>query len=519
MKLEEKELDKITVILAEAAEVAEAPFLAFAFKKEDSPQFEVKLVYPQEFQKIFENVIFLSSANPFLGEIYQELESKLGRDYREVFKNIAKVDELEKTSRQLRVKGGGICPLVFEKEAVGFLLFLCKEPEMRTLKIVESFARQIIYYIAFRDAQHRAWEASVKSQAVLEASSDAFFTIDTEGNHVYVSPSIEALTGYTPEEFIRGLITPERYVHPDDLQKVMGFYRDAFAGKKGGTEFRLIRKDGNVVWVSLFSNPVYDTKGRLIGIQGVERDISARKKAEWELEEAKEREKLKTEFMSVISHELRTPVTPIQGYVDVLLSGQLGELNPQQKEALLTIKKQSKRLLDLIDSVLDITRVEYGKPIEIKKEPVLINVLITEIVEGLKYQFQEKDIKLETDLSSEIETICADEAKIARVISNLLGNALKFTPKKGKVGIKTSKVGEEIKIEVWDSGIGLEKENLEKIFDKFFQVDSSYTRAAGGIGMGLAIAKEIVEAHKGKIWAESEGLGKGSRFIFTLPLL
>jgi hypothetical protein len=222
--------------------------------------------------------------------------------------------------------------------------------------------------------------------------------------------------------------------------------------------------------------------------------------------------------MSVISHELRTPVTPIQGYTDLLLSEKSGPLNDQQKEALHIIRSNSKRLLDLIDGVLDISRVERGKPVEVKKEPIMFNQIIKDLVEGLKFQFDEREVKLELELSPEIDALLADEAKITRVVANFIGNALKFTPKKGRVKLSTRKTGDSLECSITDTGIGIEKENLTKIFEKFYQVDSSYTRATGGIGMGLTIIKEIVEAHGGKVWAESEGLGKGARFVFTLPL-
>jgi PAS domain S-box-containing protein len=353
---------------------------------------------------------------------------------------------------------------------------------------------------------------------MMSASSDAFFTIDTQTGHIHVSQNLQEMTGYAPDEFLQGLMNPEKYVYQEDLQKVKDFYRDAFTGRKVAVEFRMQRKDGNLIWFSIFSNPIVDSSGKLVAIQGSGRDISDTKKATWELEKSREREQLKTEFMSVVSHELRTPITPIQGYTEMLLSGAMGALTPQQREAIDTIKKQSKRLLDLIDSVLDISRVEYGRPVEIKKEPVSLNAIIQEVVDGLQANFQEREINPEHALSPEIETIIADESKVARVISNLLGNALKFTPKKGHIGLRTAKKGADAIIEVSDSGVGLDPDNRQKIFEKFYQVDSSYTRSAGGTGMGLTLVKEIIEAHGGRVWAESDGLGRGARFIFTLPL-
>lgn len=516
MKVNEHDLEKIKTILRDAMFAADVPAVFLALKTEGTPQFEVKLMVPESFK--IKQTLFLPSINTFVGSVCQSREAAMSGDLEEGIRNIALPSEIEAASGFTRTKSIGLCPITIEREVQGLLFFAARENNARALKILESFAAQVCSYFTIREYLHIAHEANLKSQTIMETSQDAFFTIDTQGGHVHVSPNLEQMTGYPADEFLEGLKNPEKYVEPDDLSKFKEFYRQIFSGQKVNVEFRMKRKDGNIIWFSIFANPIFDTMGRLVAIQGVGRDISENKKATWEMQKAQEREMLKTEFMSVISHELRTPLTPIQGYTDILLSGHPGELNQEQRDALMIIKKQSKILLALIDSVLDITRVEYGRPVEIKKEPIILNEIIEDVVDGLKFQFQEKEIKPEAELSPEIQTILADESKISRVISNVLGNALKFTPKKGRIGIKTSKIGPDVRIEIWDSGIGLEPENLGKIFEKFYQVDSSYTRSVGGIGMGLTIVKEIIEAHGGKVWAESGGLGAGAKIIFTLPL-
>lgn len=333
---------------------------------------------------------------------------------------------------------------------------------------------------------------------MISAAPDAFFTIDTQTGHIHVNESLEEMTGYSPDEFLRGLINPEDYVYREDLQKVRDFYRDAFTGQKVGVEFRLQRKDGNLIWFSILANPIFDSAGKLVTIQGVGKDISEHKKATWELERTSEREQIETGFMSVISHELRTPLTLIQGYLELLLS-EPGKLTPEQKNALDTIKKQSLRLLDLIDSVLDITRVEYGKPIEIKKEPVSLNAIIMEVVGGMAFLFQEKEIKVGTALAPEIETIMADETKIARVISNLLGNALKFTPKKGEIGVKTTKTGAAVQVEIWDTGIGLEPEICRRSLISSFRLTALIPGGRAGSAWGWRSSKRSSKPTAGKL--------------------
>ncbi len=516
MKVNEHDLERMKAILQDAMFASDSPVAFLALKTEGSPQFEVKVAIPDRIK--IKQPVFLPSINGFVNAAHQSREAAMSSDLLEGLRNLALPSEIEAVAGPARAKGVGVCPITIEREVQGLLFLVARDNNPRTLRIFDSFASQICSYFAVREYLRAAHEANLKSQTIMETSQDAFFTIDTQHGGVHVSPNFEQMTGYPADEFLEGLKNPEKYVVEEDLPKFRDFYRDTFSGQKVKVEFRMKRKDGNTIWFSIFSNPIFDSAGKLVAIQGVGRDISENKKTNWELQKAQEREMLKTEFMSVISHELRTPLTPIQGYTDVLLSGNMGALNQEQKEALLTIKKQSKMLLALIDSVLDITRVEYGKPIEIKKQPVMLNEIIEDVLDGLKFQFQEKEIKPQADLSPEIQTILADESKISRVISNVLGNAIKFTPKKGRIGISTAKVGPDVRVEIWDSGLGVEAEHLEKIFEKFYQVDSSYTRSVGGIGMGLAIVKEIVEAHGGRVWAESKGLGTGTRIIFTLPL-
>ncbi|MBN2058012.1 MAG: hypothetical protein JW782_04395 [Candidatus Saganbacteria bacterium] len=229
-------------------------------------------------------------------------------------------------------------------------------------------------------------------------------------------------------------------------------------------------------------------------------------------------DRLKTEFLSLVSHELRTPITPIKGYLALMLGGKMGDFSDQQKHALNILMRQSDHLEDLIGSVLDISRLELGKPIPAELQPLSIKKMIDDIIEALKLSVEERGLRLSVEIPGPLPTIMGDEIKLKRVMTNLIGNSLKFTPKGGWITIKAGLDGTNIKIEVVDNGIGIAREYLEKIFAKFFQIDSSYSRAAGGIGMGLAIAKELIELHGGKLWAESPGLGRGASFIFTLPV-
>ena len=229
-------------------------------------------------------------------------------------------------------------------------------------------------------------------------------------------------------------------------------------------------------------------------------------------------DRMKTEFLSMVSHELRTPITPIKGYLTLMLGGKVGQFSTEQKKALNVLLRQSDHLQDLIDSLLDISRLELNKEIPITKEPLSIKKLLEDVVESDHFAAEQRGLALKLEIDKTLPTFMGDAIKLKRILANLLGNAIKFTPKGGTVILRATSDPANLRIEVADNGIGIEADCLEKIFDKFFQVDSSYTRASGGIGMGLAIARELVAVHGGKIWAESQGPGKGSKVIFTLPL-
>ncbi|MFH2034674.1 MAG: ATP-binding protein [Candidatus Margulisiibacteriota bacterium] len=225
--------------------------------------------------------------------------------------------------------------------------------------------------------------------------------------------------------------------------------------------------------------------------------------------------KVKEEFLSIVSHELRTPLTPMIDYINLFREGAFGEMTSQQKEVLVRLQASTKRELNLVDSLLDVSRLESGlfKP---KKKPIFIKNLILDIISNSENEIKGKKITVETDIAE--ETIQADESLLVRAFSQLVDNALKFTPKGGKISVRAFPGDHLIKFEVADTGVGVPQDKLERIFDKFYQVDSSYTRQFGGMGLGLTIVKQIVMAHNGNIQAESKGAGHGLTIIMELPI-
>ena len=225
--------------------------------------------------------------------------------------------------------------------------------------------------------------------------------------------------------------------------------------------------------------------------------------------------KAKDEFLANMSHELRTPMNSIIGFSEVLCDGKYGPLNERQKKYAQNILVSGRHLLSLINDVLDLATVESGKMVLEASLFSVKNCLeeAVRMVGGLP--FSEK-IKPVLELAEGLGELHADQRKIKQVVYNLLANAVKFTPA-GKVGIRVRRVDGGIEMAVWDTGIGIAPENLGKVFEAFFRVESAYTKETEGTGLGLAICRKIVELHGGKIWIESGGIGKGTTVKFTIP--
>jgi signal transduction histidine kinase len=233
--------------------------------------------------------------------------------------------------------------------------------------------------------------------------------------------------------------------------------------------------------------------------------------------ELKKMDQMKSDFVSNVSHELRTPLTSISGYTKLLLMEKLGSVNDQQKDCLNIVAEESERLTRLINNVLDLSKLESGK-IKFKLEKITIKEIATSTIQTLIHVANDKNITIKLKSIGKTPDFKASKDLVKQVFINLLNNALKFTPEDGKISvtIKHQKTTNMIDIAIKDSGDGIEKELIPRLFDKFYQVDSSMTRAYGGTGLGLVIVKHIIDAHKGKIKVKSK-IGEGSEFVFSLP--
>lgn len=251
---------------------------------------------------------------------------------------------------------------------------------------------------------------------------------------------------------------------------------------------------------------IMDEQGNIQGVVTLLQDVTR----------FKDLDRMKSEFIATVSHELRTPLTSLSMGIDILSQGVVGAVNKRQRELLIAAKDDSERLRKLVKGLLDLSKLESGK-YEMKKEFVDFRRLVAEAVQPLRLPFEEKQIQLEFDVPERLPAVFADSHQLIWVVTNLLSNALRFTDQGGSVRLTAKEEKDRILVTVSDTGHGISPEHRETVFDKFVQVKSPTDTTPGSVGLGLAIAREVVEAHGGRIWLEST-VGMGSTFFFSLPV-
>jgi histidine kinase len=224
-------------------------------------------------------------------------------------------------------------------------------------------------------------------------------------------------------------------------------------------------------------------------------------------------ESMRSQLIGDVSHELRTPLTAIKGSMEGLMDGVL----PEDNETYMRIYREADRLQRLVNDLQELSRVDAGA-YELELSSVDLIKIITAVVKRLEMQFEEKGVRIEIDVPDDLPPLQADVDRIGQVLLNLIGNALQYTPSGGRVNVSVARHDREIIVSVSDTGIGISPDHLEDIFTRFYRVDKSRSRTGGGSGIGLTIAKYLVEAHGGRIWVESDGLDLGSKFTFSLPV-
>jgi PAS domain S-box-containing protein len=373
--------------------------------------------------------------------------------------------------------------------------------------------------------RRRAEDASFHLTAIVQSSDDAIVSKDLNGTIRSWNPAAERLFGFTQEEAVGRSITimipPER-LHEERhvLDRIRnGLTVDHF-------ETVRMRKDGSRIDISLTVSPVRTAAGKIIGASKIARDISDRRQAEKERQELWAREqaarveaeaasRAKDEFLVLLSHELRTPLNAVYGWASMLRAGQLDEAT--RARALEAIIRNSNAQVQLIDDLLDISRIVSGK-MHLDVQTVDLPAVIADALDVVGPTAAAKDIRLQSVIDPRIGPTIGDPNRLRQVVWNLLSNAVKFTPKGGQVQVHLQRVDAHIELVVSDTGEGISSELLPVVFERFRQGESSTTREHGGLGLGLALVKYLVELHGGRVEAHSPGKGKGTTLTVTIPL-
>lgn len=388
--------------------------------------------------------------------------------------------------------------------------------------------------------QRRAHEEDLRRseerfRLLIEGVGDyAIFMLDPNGRIVTWNIGAERIKGYQANEIIGQHFS---IFYPEE-PRASGWpeHELQVAAEKGSfvdTGWRL-RKDGTSFWANVTITALRDDTGKLLGYAKLTRDLTESKRVEaielanQHREEMLEAERsarmaaqratrVKDEFLATLSHELRTPLSAILGWTQVLLRADTPKAPDEQRRALEVIDRNARAQVKLIDDLLDLSRIMTGK-IRLDLHQVSLGNVVEAAVHSAMPSAEAKGIRLKSILGASPDIVSADSARLQQVVWNLLTNAIKFTPKGGQVQVLLQRVNSHLELSVSDTGIGIPSGYLSHVFDRFSQKDSSTTRAFGGLGLGLAICKQLVELHGGSIWAASQGEGMGATFSVQLPL-
>jgi PAS domain S-box-containing protein len=353
--------------------------------------------------------------------------------------------------------------------------------------------------------------------AIVDSSDDAIVSKDLKGIVMSWNKAAERIFGYEAKEMIGQSITkllPQDRLHEESeilarLQR--GERVDHFETKRQ-------RKDGVLIDVSLTISPIRNAQGVVVGASKIARDITAQKKAQRKLAETNEAlrrsERIKAEFLATLSHELRTPLNAILGWVQILKDGANAD---DLAQSLPIIERNVRTQSQLIEDLLDMSRIETGK-LSLDIQRVDLPTVVDAGIETVHAAAEAKEIRLTKAYSSLSGIVMGDKDRLQQIVWNLLTNAIKFTPKKGRIHVVIKRVNSHVEICMTDTGQGIAPEFLGQVFDRFRQGESTTTRRYGGLGLGLSIVKHLTELHGGTVRVESEGIGLGSTFTISLPL-
>ncbi|MDD5680016.1 MAG: ATP-binding protein [Candidatus Omnitrophica bacterium] len=364
-----------------------------------------------------------------------------------------------------------------------------------------------------------------KYRELVQGANSIILRMDVKGNVTFFNEFAQKFFGYKEAEILGqnviGTIVPLTDTSGHDLRMMIDDIM-VHPERYVNNENENMNRNGKRVWIAWTNKAILDKGNSVREVLCIGNNITALKQAETEIVKAKEAaesaSRAKSSFLANMSHELRTPLNAIIGFSELMKDGTAGPMSDEQKEYAGHIWESGKYLLSLINDILDLSKVEAGKMVLELSEFDLRELLKKSLV-FISERARQHGIKLSSDIKDDVCMVRADERKVKQIIFNLLSNAVKFTPDGGKIGIEAGKTdGGGILISVWDTGIGIEVKDDARVFAEFEQIDNEYSRKYAGTGLGMPLSKKFVELHGGKIWFESEGKNKGTRFYFTLPV-
>jgi two-component system sensor histidine kinase/response regulator len=397
-----------------------------------------------------------------------------------------------------------------------------------------------------KQAEEALRESERKYRTLVENATDLIYMIDVDDRILSLNQSAARFLGKEPGELIG--------------KKVFDMFPKEMAAQFS-KEFRLAFKTGRTLmadgkidvggremWISTSLNPIRNDNSEVVAVMGVTRDITEPKRMEKELQEKNEQldaqnealrlqseemmaqqqelmekteevaraNQLKSEFLANMSHELRTPLNTINGFSQLMLDGVPGPVNKEQQQCLSDVLDSSRHLLSLINEVLDLSKIESGR-MELKKETLALTEVVESLARSMMPILRPRKQSLDIEIEEGLSPIYADKGKLGQVLRNLVANSSNFTPDWGKLKIEATSDNGWCRVSVIDNGSGIKAEDKERIFEPFCQLDYTPIRGKGGTGLGLAVVKQIIEKHGGRVWVERD-YGEGSQFTFTLPL-
>lgn len=414
-------------------------------------------------------------------------------------------------------QGAVICfPLTVQNQSIGVITLQSDTPHAftdETMRVAYIMAGQLAVAIENSRLYDEIKETKDYLENLVDRASASIFTLDRQGRvdswnagarEMYRLPAREVL-GRGPEAFVPA---PDLELVQQVLEEVLrnGEAQTLLAAGQGG--------DGTLITTHLTFSPIRDSSGSIVGVSGIGRDVTEQQRIEAELRSLNE---AKSNFVAMVSHELRTPLTSVKSFVEIMIDDSAPTPPEKIKRYLRIINQECDRLDKLISDLLYLQKTESGA-MRIRRERVVMADLVERARQLYSPVAQQREVELVTEIADAMPPgiIDGDGDKLYQVLGNLLNNALKFTPRKGRIVIRQETRETALRITVTDSGPGLRPEEIDHVFEKFYQVDNTKTRHVEGTGLGLAICLAIVEAHDGRIWAESKA-GEGATFCVSLP--